>query len=114
VNIQFILVSPDYHQSPPQPLLPSFEPKSLEPGLHQIRLRLKQLGTRHDPRSKQLLGGRPQSDSWTERRRWATRTISKKKATPGPNALRLKLKGNWRDLVNKSLSKKKSAEGWPK
>jgi hypothetical protein len=26
----------------------------------------------------------------------------------------LKLKGNWRDLVKKSLSKKKPAEGWPK
>jgi hypothetical protein len=38
---------------------------------------------------------------------------SKKKATPGPKAERLKLKGNWRDLVKKSLSKKKPAEGWP-
>jgi hypothetical protein len=59
VNIQFILVPPGYHQSPPQPLLLSFEPKSLKPGLHQVRLRLKQLGTRDDPRSKQLLGGCP-------------------------------------------------------
>jgi hypothetical protein len=39
---------------------------------------------------------------------------SKKKATPGPEAERLKLKGNWRDLVKKSLSKKKPAEGWPR
>ena len=39
---------------------------------------------------------------------------SKKKATPGPKAERLKLKGNWKDLVKKSLSKKKPAEGWPK
>jgi hypothetical protein len=38
---------------------------------------------------------------------------SKKKATPGPKAERLKLKGNWKDLVKKSLSKKKPAEGWP-
>jgi hypothetical protein len=39
---------------------------------------------------------------------------SKKKDTPGPKADRLKLEGNWRDLVKKSLSKKKPAEGWPK
>jgi hypothetical protein len=39
---------------------------------------------------------------------------SKKKAAPGPKAERLKLKGNWKDLVKKSLSKKKPAEGWPK
>ena len=59
MNIQFILVPPDYHQSLPQPLLLSFEPKSLKPGLHQIRLRLKQLGTRDDPRSKELVDGGP-------------------------------------------------------
>ena len=45
MNIQFILVPPGYHQSAPQPLLLSFEPKRLKPGLHRIRLRLKQLGT---------------------------------------------------------------------
>jgi hypothetical protein len=39
---------------------------------------------------------------------------SKQKATPGPKANRLKLSGNWKDLVKKSLSKKKPAEGWPK
>jgi hypothetical protein len=39
---------------------------------------------------------------------------SKKKATPGPKADRFKLSGNWKDLVKKSLSKKKPAEGWPK
>jgi hypothetical protein len=39
---------------------------------------------------------------------------SKKKATPGPKAERLKLKANWRDLVKKSLSKRKAAEGWPR
>ena len=31
---------------------------------------------------------------------------SKKKATPGPKAERLKLKGKWRDLLKKSRSKK--------
>ncbi len=39
---------------------------------------------------------------------------SKKKGSPGPKADRLKLTGNWKDLVKKSLSKKKPAEGWPK
>jgi hypothetical protein len=39
---------------------------------------------------------------------------SKKKATPSPKADRLKLKGNWKDLVKKSLSKEKPADGWPK
>jgi hypothetical protein len=33
---------------------------------------------------------------------------SKKKATPGPKAERLKLKGDWRNLVKKSLSKEAS------
>ena len=39
---------------------------------------------------------------------------SKKKATPGPKADRLKLKGDWEALMKKSLSKKKPVEGWPK
>jgi hypothetical protein len=39
---------------------------------------------------------------------------SKKRSTPGPKADRLKLSGNWKDLVKKYLSKKKPAEGWPK
>jgi hypothetical protein len=38
----------------------------------------------------------------------------KKKATPDPKADRLKLSGNWKDLMKKSLSKKKPAEGWPR
>lgn len=38
---------------------------------------------------------------------------SKKKAPPGAKADRLKLSGNWKELVKKSLSKKKPAEGWP-
>jgi hypothetical protein len=39
---------------------------------------------------------------------------SKKKATPGPKPDTLKLEGDWRDAVKKSLAKKKPAEGWPK
>ena len=37
-----------------------------------------------------------------------------KKATPGPKPDVLKLKGNWKDAVRKSLQKKKPAVGWPK
>jgi hypothetical protein len=36
------------------------------------------------------------------------------KTTAGPKADRLKLDGNWKDVMKKSLSKKKPAEGWPK
>jgi hypothetical protein len=39
---------------------------------------------------------------------------SKKKGTPGPKADRLKLEGNWKDLMKKALSKKKPPGGWPK
>ena len=35
-------------------------------------------------------------------------------ATPGPKPGILKLKGNWRDAVKRSLQKKKPKEGWPK
>jgi hypothetical protein len=38
---------------------------------------------------------------------------SKKKSKPGPKADRLKLHGNWKDAVKKSLTKKKPSEGWP-
>jgi hypothetical protein len=39
---------------------------------------------------------------------------SKKKETPGPKPDLLKISGNWRDAVKKSLSVKKPANGWPK
>jgi len=38
----------------------------------------------------------------------------KKPATPGPKPDTLKIKGDWRSAVKKSLMKKKPAEGWPK
>jgi len=38
----------------------------------------------------------------------------KKASTPGPKPDVLKIKGNWRDAVKKSLAKKKPAGGWPK
>jgi hypothetical protein len=37
-----------------------------------------------------------------------------KPETPGPKPDVLKINGNWRDAVKKSLEKKKPAEGWPK
>jgi hypothetical protein len=39
---------------------------------------------------------------------------SKKASTPGPKPNVLKIKGNWKDAVKKSLAKKKPAGGWPK
>jgi hypothetical protein len=40
----------------------------------------------------------------------------RKKATtvPGPKPDVLKLSGNWKDAIKKSLEKKKLATGWPK
>lgn len=37
-----------------------------------------------------------------------------KKKTTGPEPDRLKLEGNWKDLIAKALSKKRPPEGWPK
>jgi hypothetical protein len=43
------------------------------------------------------------------------KTKSKKKAASrGPKPETLRLEGNWKDAVKKSLAKKKPAEGWPK
>ena len=39
---------------------------------------------------------------------------TKVKETPGPKPDALKLDGDWRDAVKKSLEKKKPAMGWPK
>ncbi|HVB97837.1 MAG TPA: hypothetical protein VNJ12_00695 [Candidatus Dormibacteraeota bacterium] len=38
----------------------------------------------------------------------------KPKLTPGPKPQRLKIKGDWRKAVRKSLEKQKPPEGWPK
>jgi hypothetical protein len=38
----------------------------------------------------------------------------KKPTTPGPKADLVKLSGNWRDAIKRSLAKKKPASGWPK
>jgi hypothetical protein len=37
-----------------------------------------------------------------------------KRSAPGPKPETLKIKGNWRDAVKRSLVKKKPTEGWPK
>ena len=37
-----------------------------------------------------------------------------KAQAPGPKPDRLKIKGEWRSAVKKSLEKKKPPEGWPK
>lgn len=37
-----------------------------------------------------------------------------KSETPGPKPDVLKINGNWRDAVKKSLEKKKPTNGWPK
>jgi hypothetical protein len=38
---------------------------------------------------------------------------ARKPAKRGPKPDVLKLEGNWKDAVKKSLSKKKPPEGWP-
>ena len=38
----------------------------------------------------------------------------KERAIPGPKAETLKIEGNWKDAVKKSLTKKKPPGGWPK
>ena len=38
----------------------------------------------------------------------------KKRETPGPKPDALKLDGDWKEAVRKSLSRKKPADGWPK
>ena len=40
--------------------------------------------------------------------------LAKKSETPGPKPEVLKIDGDWRDAVKKSLEKKKPATGWPK
>jgi hypothetical protein len=42
------------------------------------------------------------------------RGSDKPRSAPGPKPDVLKLKGNWRDAVKKSLAKKKPPGGWPK
>ncbi len=38
----------------------------------------------------------------------------KKRAKPGPKEDRVKIEGDWKEAIKKSLEKKKPAEGWPK
>jgi hypothetical protein len=38
----------------------------------------------------------------------------KEQATPGPKPDLLKIEGDWKEAMKKSLEKKKPPEGWPK
>lgn len=40
--------------------------------------------------------------------------LDSKKKKPGPEAERLKLKGDWQTLIGKALTKKRPKKGWPK
>jgi hypothetical protein len=40
--------------------------------------------------------------------------LAKVAAKRGPKPEVLKVEGNWRDAIKKSLAKKKPPEGWPK
>lgn len=44
----------------------------------------------------------------------AKKTAAKKKEPRGPKPDVLKLQGDWRDAMKKSLEKKKPERGWPK
>jgi hypothetical protein len=44
----------------------------------------------------------------------AKKAAPKKKAARGPKPDVLKLEGDWRDAMKKSLNKKKPETGWPK
>jgi len=46
--------------------------------------------------------------------RTAKKRRLKKENIPGPKPGILKIEGDWRDAVKKSLVKKKPKEGWPK
>jgi hypothetical protein len=39
---------------------------------------------------------------------------AKKHETPGPKPEILKIDGNWKAAIKRSLEKKRPAEGWPK
>lgn len=40
--------------------------------------------------------------------------VPKPKANPGPKPGRLKIIGDWRNAIKRSLGRKKPPEGWPK
>jgi hypothetical protein len=44
----------------------------------------------------------------------ATKSRRRRKINPGPKPEVLKIEGDWRDAVKKSLAKRKPPEGWPK
>jgi hypothetical protein len=48
------------------------------------------------------------------RRKSVTKKKKRLSSPSGPKPDMLKISGDWRDAVKKSLDKKKPAEGWPK
>jgi hypothetical protein len=46
-----------------------------------------------------------------QKKRKSTKKVG---ATPGPKPDTLKIEGNWKDAVKKSLTTKRPADGWPK
>ena len=61
-------------------------------------------------RYKSAIFSKPMND----RRKKSKDTMRQDKTTPGPKPELLKVKGNWKQAIKKSLAKKKPPEGWPK
>jgi DNA modification methylase len=61
---------------------------------------------RRDNRTEVGVKGKPMAKS--------QKRETKTAATPGPKPDTIKIKGNWKDAVKRSLQKAKPAEGWPK
>jgi len=61
-------------------------------------------------RDKSTIFAKPMNN----RRKKSKGTIRHGKATPGPKPEVLRIEGNWREAVKKSLAKKKPLQGWPK
>jgi hypothetical protein len=53
-------------------------------------------------------------EQWLSVTVFAIMPKTKKKEKPGPKPEVLKVNGDWRDAVKRSLNKKKPATGWPK
>ena len=56
----------------------------------------------------------PEQKCRTAKKAGKGKQSSTEAGSPGPKPSILKLSGNWRDAVKKSLTKKKPADGWPK
>jgi hypothetical protein len=54
------------------------------------------------------------AEDYTMKKTTKPKLNSRPSAKPGPKPEVLKLKGNWKSLMKKSLDKKKPPDGWPK